>query len=360
MPRLMASVNGATYAWQDGSTQADFSVNTDGIYWLDITVDGCSARDSVAVNYIILPEMILGEDRTLCEGEQVNYDVTYPGATYNWQDGATTPTYTVTTSGDYAVAISIEQCSVSDEVSLIFNPTPSFTLPNDTLLCQGDNLNLTINAFADEYRWSNGSTGPSVNVSYPGGTIWGETDLDGCTYRDEIVVSFQDPPLVDLGQDTLLCEDYSVMLSAGVQADSYLWQDGSTSSSIESSGSGLYSVEVTDGPCVVTDSVFVGTRPCVYFEVYVPNAFSPNGDGINDVLRPMISSQVQITSYSFKVYDRWGTEVFTSANLDDGWDGMLKSLPLPMGVYIYFVQFEYMDDRGGGSDLLTGDIMLMR
>jgi gliding motility-associated-like protein len=98
----------------------------------------------------------------------------------------------------------------------------------------------------------------------------------------------------------------------------------------------------------------------VYFEVYVPNAFSPNGDGINDVLRPMISSQVQITSYSFKVYDRWGTEVFTSANLDDGWDGMLKSLPLPMGVYIYFVQFEYMDDRGGGSDLLTGDIMLMR
>lgn len=360
MPRLSTSVAGATYAWQDGSTQSDFSINTDGIYWLDVTVDGCSSRDSVEVNYIILPEMILGEDRTLCEGEQVDYDVTYPGATYSWQDGATTPTYSVSTSGDYAVVISIAQCSVSDEVSLIFNPTPSFTLPNDTLLCQGQNLNLSINTFADEYRWSDGSASTSLNVSYPGGTIWGETDLDGCTYRDEIVVSFQDPPALDLGQDTLICEDYSVMLSAGVQADSYLWQDGSTSSSIESSGTGLYSVEVMDGPCVVTDSVFVGTRPCVYFEVYVPNAFSPNGDGINDVLKPMISSQVQITSYSFKVYDRWGTEVFTSANLDDGWDGMLKSLPLPMGVYIYFVQFDYMDDRGGGSDLLTGDIMLMR
>ena len=359
-PRLIADVTGATYAWQDGTTQSDLVVSTDGLYWLDVTKDGCTARDSVNVNYIILPEMVLGEDRILCEGEQVDFDVAFPGAIYEWQDGSTSAIYTVTTSGDYSVDIAVEQCSVSDEVSIIFNPTPSFMLPNDTLLCQGDNLNLTINTFADTYRWSDGSSGTSLNVVYPGGTIWGETDLDGCTYRDEIVVAFQDPPPVELGRDTLICEDYSVMLSAGVQADSYLWQDGSTGSSIESSGTGLYSVEVTDGPCVVTDSVFVGTRPCVYFEVYVPNAFSPNGDGINDILRPMLSSQVQISNYNFRVYDRWGTEVFTSASMDEGWDGMLKSLPLPMGVYIYFVEFEYMDDRGGGSDLITGDVMLMR
>lgn len=359
-PRLMASVAGATYAWQDGSTQSDFAVNADGIYWLDVTADGCTSRDSVVVNYIILPETLLGEDRILCEGEQVDFDVAFPGAVYQWQDGSTSPVYTVTTSGDYSVELSVEQCSARDEVSLIFNPTPSFTLPNDTLLCQGDNLSLSINTFADEYRWSDGSTASSLKVSYPGGTIWGETELDGCTYREEMVVAYQEPPQVDLGQDTLICEDFSVMLSAGVQADSYLWQDGSTSSSIASNGPGLYSVEVTDGPCITTDSLFVGTRPCVYFEVYVPNAFSPNGDGINDILRPMIPTQVQISSYSFKVYDRWGTEVFTSGNMEEGWDGMLRSLPLPMGVYIYFVEFEYMDDRGGGSDLLTGDVMLMR
>ncbi|PHN05602.1 gliding motility-associated C-terminal domain-containing protein [Flavilitoribacter nigricans] len=360
LPQLSTSVAGATYAWQDGSTQADFTVSSDGIYWLDVTKDGCSDRDSVIVEYIILPDMVLGEDRTLCEGEQVDYDVSFPGARYSWQDGSTNPLYTITTSGDYTVAISVEQCNVEDEVSILFNPTPTFTLPEDTLLCQGDNLNLRINTFADEYRWSDGSSASSLTVSYPGGTIWGETELDGCTFRDEIVVAYQEPPQVDLGRDTLICEDFSVMLSAGVVAESYLWQDGSTSRSIESSGSGLYSVEVVDGPCMVTDSVFVGTRPCVYFEVFVPNAFSPNGDGINDVLRPMISSQVQISKYNFKVYDRWGTEVFTSANLDDGWDGMLKSLPLPMGVYIYFVEFDYMDDRGGGSDLITGDVMLIR
>lgn len=360
MPRLLTDVPGATYQWQDGSTQSNLEVSEDGIYWLDVTLDGCTDRDSVAVNYIILPEMFLGEDRILCDGEQLDYDISFPGGNYQWQDGTTNPEYAITRSGDYSATISVEQCSESDEVSILFNPTPTFSLPNDTLLCRGENLNLSIGTFADDYRWSDGSITSDLSVSYPGGLIWAETRLDNCTFREEIQVDFREPVTVDLGQDTLICEDFSVLLSAGVQADSYLWQDGSTGGSLQTTGTGLYSVEVTDGPCVVVDSVFVGTRPCVYFEVFVPNAFSPNGDGINDVLRPMLPSEVQITDYTFKVYDRWGTEVFSTTSLEEGWDGMLRSLPLPMGVYIYFVQFDYQDDRGTGSDLITGDAMLMR
>lgn len=359
-PRLQTNIPGAVYNWQDGSSQADFVVNNDGLYWLDVTVDGCTERDSVRVDYIVLPESVLGEDRILCDGEQVDFDVAVPGGSYVWQDGQISPNYQITSSGDYSVAISVEQCSVTDEVSIIFNPTPTFSLRNDTLLCQGQTLNLGINTFADEYRWSDGSADSDLTVSYPGGVIWAETRLDNCTFRDEIVVDYQEPPSLDIGQDTLICEDFDLMLTAGVAAESYLWQDGSTASSLRTSGAGVYTLEVTDGPCLVSDSVFVGTRPCIYFDVYVPNAFSPNGDGINDILRPMLSSEIQITDYNFKVYDRWGTEVFSTTSLEEAWDGSLRSLPLPMGIYVYFVQFEYTDDRGSSSDLITGDIMLMR
>lgn len=360
LPRLLVDVPGASYSWQDGSTFPGLEVAANGIYWVDVNLNGCIARDSVAVDYVLIPELVLGEDRIVCEGQQIDFDVTYPGATYRWQDGATSPTYRVTESGDYAVVISVQQCSESDEVSLMFNPTPSFNLANDTLLCQGETLRLRMSVFADEYRWSDGSSAPDLTVSYPGGMVWAEAKLDDCPFRDSVFVDFRMPPTFDLGQDTLICEDFSVTLSAGVAADAYRWQDGSTSSSIQTSGTGLYALEVTDGPCVVVDSVFVTTRPCIYFDVFVPNAFSPNSDGINDVLRPMLPTYVQIQSYRFKVYDRWGTEVFTTTNMEEGWDGMLRSLPLPMGVYIYFVEFEYTDDRGSGSDLITGDIMLMR
>lgn len=360
MPVLSANLAGATYAWQDGSTLSSFEVSDDGIYWLDATVDGCTDRDSVTVAYVLLPKMVLGEDQILCDGEELRYDVTFPGATYSWQDGSSSPVYTIRTTGTYSVDVSIGQCAERDEVSIAFNPTPVFSLRSDTILCQGERVALSVNTLADEILWSDGSTTAGLTATYPGGLYWAEARLDNCAFRDSAFIDFQEPPSLDLGPDTLICEDFSVTLSAGIAADSYLWQDGSTESSIQTSGTGLYALEVTDGPCVVLDSVFIGTRPCVYFDVFVPNAFSPNGDGINDELRPMLPLGVQITDYTFKVYDRWGTEVFKTTSLDDGWDGHFQSLPMAMGVYVYFVQFEYMDDRGGGSDLLTGDVMLMK
>lgn len=357
---LSADVPGATYSWQDGSTFASLQVDTNGVYWLDVTADGCTDRDSVTVDYISLPEMVLGEDQILCEGEELRYDVSFPGATYSWQDGSSDPVYTITTTGTYSVDISIGQCAERDEVSIAFNPTPVFNLRSDTLLCQGENVILSVSALADEIVWSDGSNTSSITAGYPGGLYWAEASLDNCSFRDSAIIDFQEPPLLDLGPDTLICEDFSVTLSAGIAADAFLWHDGSRESSIQTSGPGLYALEATDGPCVVLDSVFVGTRPCLYFDVYIPNAFSPNGDGINDDLKPMLPLGVQITNYTFKVYDRWGTEVFKTTSLDMAWDGHFGAETLPMGVYIYYVQFDYTDDRGGGSDLLTGDIMLMR
>jgi gliding motility-associated-like protein len=360
MPTLSANLPGAAYSWQDGSSQADFQISNNGIYWLDVTVDGCTERDSVTVDYVLLPKMVLGEDQILCDGEVLRYDVSFPGATYRWQDGSDVPVYNITTTGTYSVDVSMGQCVERDEVSIAFNPTPTFSLRSDTLLCQGETLALNVRALADEIVWSDGSTAAGLTATYPGGLYWAEARLDNCAFRDSVFIDYQEPPLLDLGPDTLICEDFSISLSAGVAADSYLWHDGSTMSSIQTSTPGLYALQVTDGPCVVLDSVFIGTRPCLYFDVYLPNAFSPNGDGINDDLRPMLPIGVQITSYTFKVYDRWGTEVFKTNSLEAGWDGQFQSLPMAMGIYVYYVQFDYTDDRGGGSELLTGDVMLMK
>ncbi len=348
-----------TRLWSDGSTGNALLVDTSGLYWLEADLNGCIRRDSVQIDYVVLPPTDLGQDTVLCEGQELRFDITVSGANYEWQDGSGAPFYTVRSEGLYWAQVNIGRCSDRDSVNVRYKSLPQISIGNDTTICETDSYTLNLQTNGDTFRWLDGSQQRTLEVSDPG-LYWAEATLDGCTARDTAIIEFQMSMAIDLGPDTTICHDATYRLDPGLRADGYLWQDGSTDPTLVVNESGTYTIEMYDGACVLRDSVRVTVEECTYFRAYIPNAISPNGDGVNDVLQVFFPSNLTVAEFAIRIFDRWGNLVFESKDPDMAWGGDYRSQTLPGGVYIYALEVEYIDDRGSGREVITGDVSIVK
>ncbi|WP_210490100.1 gliding motility-associated C-terminal domain-containing protein [Rufibacter aurantiacus] len=255
---LDATLPNANYRWSNGSTQATLTVTQPGTYWVEVTVDGCTARDEIIIGQFPAPPLELGPDRSLCAGETLVLNATAPGVTYRWQDGSTNPTFTVTQAGRYEVTLTNAQgCVSTDAVEILYKPSPVVNLGPDRVLCAGEPLVLGAAQTGATYRWQDGSTGATFSPTVSG-TFWQEVTINGCTSRDEVNVLFNPLPVVNLGRDTTLCDGQTLSLNAARANATYRWQDGSTGSSFLVSGPGTYWVDVTNEfNCTTRDEIRV-------------------------------------------------------------------------------------------------------
>jgi large repetitive protein len=160
-------------------------------------------------------------------------------------------------------------------------------------------------------------------------------------------------PHVYLGPDTSIC--HPIILSAGDDALSYLWSSGSTESTIivyESNQDQIFWVQIHDFICSNADTIVI--KSCTPCDVFIPNAFSPNDDGINDRLCLLGSN---FSSFELVIYNYRGREVFRTNSSDGYWDGTLKGKKLEMGVYVYTLKAKCID---GSLVQKTGNISLLR
>ncbi|MCB9081878.1 MAG: gliding motility-associated C-terminal domain-containing protein [Lewinellaceae bacterium] len=95
-------------------------------------------------------------------------------------------------------------------------------------------------------------------------------------------------------------------------------------------------------------------------QIYIPNAFSPNGDGRNDGFRPFPGVECTFSSYDLKVFDRWGALVFAANNIDQEWDGEYKGEPAPASVYLYVLTYTLEGEGRPIRQVETGDLALLR
>ena len=130
-------------------------------------------------------------------------------------------------------------------------------------------------------------------------------------------------------------DDTTIFLTAKKRA-SYLWRPGNfNTQSIQAKKYGWYSVQLTDSAgCMESDS-FQIVKSCATDTLLIPNAFSPNADGKNDIFKP---SYVRHVNYELRIYDRWGELMFKSNDIYEGWDGKFKSKPSAEDVYIYYIE----------------------
>ena len=355
---LNATTSGATYLWQDGSTNPTFTAMFSGIFSVKVTIGGCSARDTIIINFFPSPLLELGDDTTLCDGQSILLNAgNTPGAVYHWQNGAVTSTYPVTQAGTYSVDVTTGCGTATDSIHIAYKPIPEVFIGNDTIVCEGNSFSL--NAFTPNaaYEWDDQSVLPMRNVNNAG-LYWVDVTVDHCSARDSIQVDYQQRPIVSLGDDVTLCLGDSKLLNAATPNAVYQWQDNSIGSTFKVTEKGLYWVIVNVNNCIGSDSIFVD-----YYEqscnckMLVPNAFSPNRDGKNDEFKYLVNEN-NIELKEFIIFDRWGGLAFKSQNINDSWDGAIKGSPADIGAYYY--QIRYKCNFTGEEFFLKGDVTLLR
>lgn len=169
------------------------------------------------------------------------------------------------------------------------------------------------------------------------------------------VTVFKDPSVIKLGADTCLEGRDSIVLYTGPGFNQYLWNNTPSNNFYYSvKQAGIYTVKVTNlcGSKTATVNVNALCDP----QLYIPTAFTPNADRINDLFRIPPNSGYQLTS--MQVFNRWGQLIFDGKENSPGWDGTYKRNPQPAGLYPF--RMEIMAVRSGKKIIKTGTIQLIR
>jgi gliding motility-associated-like protein len=153
-----------------------------------------------------------------------------------------------------------------------------------------------------------------------------------------------------LGPDRVICPGDTIVLDPGTFS-TYLWQDGSVSPVYTVTAPGTYSVSVNATCGLLKDEVIVSNGIC---DIYFPTGFSPNKDGRNDQFK--VLTDLTLSSYDLKVYDRWGGLIFHTTDQSKGWDGTFKGTALNSGIFIWLSSYSYK----GQSKFEKGTVMLVR
>jgi len=365
------SVNAGADATVCSGTTISLVASGSGIYsWAPITGLSCStcsnptANPTSSTNYIVTVAGICGSgsDTVSIEVDAPNASITgispicigdsvvlsaFGGGTYLWNTSATTSWIIVSPSSltTYSVtATSTLGCY--DTASLIITVSePPVTILSSVTICSGDVATLSATG-GGNYLWSNGSTNSAIQVSPMSAMTYSVVVFSGaCSDTASAVVTVVSNPVVSAASNVTITQGESTTLTAS-GGGIYAWSNGLTDSSIIVSPtiSTFYCITVTntnnctDSDCV-TVSVIVEPVDCSNIgDLYLPNAFSPNGDNENDEFKIFYGNFSCIKSQSITIYNRWGEIVFESSEIEFKWSGIHNDKILDSGVYTYYLR----------------------
>lgn len=241
-----------------------------------------------------------------------------------------------------------------DDLSLVAIDPSSLNLGPDTLLCEGNSL--LLDAGDPNAQWQDGSVGATYEVWEPG-TYWATISMGECSVSDTIQVDFMEAPNVRL-EDTVACIGSTCFVDVTRENASYLWNDGSTEAERELSEPGTYEVTITNACGSFTDAFILDFEKC-FCQAFVPNAFTPDGSGRNDLFAPVIDC-IQLDTYSFGIYNRWGELIFLSHQPGEVWDGTWGVQDCPTGVYTWSLFYSGTEEGKMVTESLYGRVVLMR
>ncbi|MCF8386953.1 MAG: gliding motility-associated C-terminal domain-containing protein [Bacteroidales bacterium] len=184
------------------------------------------------------------------------------------------------------------------------------------------------------------------------------TDTAHCSSEQEFVLEIRKSPVAAFENGDTLTFSEQLEIDAGPGQQHYQWSTGDSTQSITITQEGWYKVELTSQQgCTSIDSVYALN---IYLKLYIPNAFSPNGDGMNDEFKVVLYSSY-IPKFSMEIYNRWGQLIYESKNPYEGWNGKVNGKDSPQGAYVYRIVYEYI---GAGEqrteEVRMGSFVLVR
>ncbi len=236
-------------------------------------------------------------------------------------------------------------------------------LPDSVKACVNANKILDVSQLAGaSFLWSDGSDLSMFSTS-TNGLVWVEVTFPGgCKSRDSVILSdLPAPSAFSLGADMMNCLGDSVVLNMPMQSEvNFLWSDGSTLDSLLVLETATITLTLENQCGTASDEVVLEFEDC--FQVFVPNSFSPNSDGINDYFNILVKENRSLLIEHMQVFDRWGEKVFDESNFmsdenNAGWDGEFKGKPAVSDVYVYLIE---VAKPGGHIEKFAGDLTLLR
>ncbi len=367
---IESGISGVNFVWQDGSADPDFTTTQSGTFYLDVTNNCGSATDTIVVDISgVPPTPVLGPDTSLCEGLSLIFVSTADAeTTIEWQDGSSNTSYAVNVSGTYILSETNRCGDAADTVLVAFLDAPdSFSLGADTTLCPGESITLSSPSTAYEILWQDGSDASSIIADQS--IIYSLQLSNDCgTVSDDLNLTYDDR-VIQLDPDSSIpwCEGDVITLDATQPFNAeYLWSTGDETPSLQITTPGYYSIDVStacDNGTMAVD-VYPGTD-CLVIEVhndiYIPNVFSPNGDGINDLFFVSVGPDLDVQAMDGAIYDRWGNLVYGSELIPFSWDGFFAGELMMPGVYAYVISLSFKDEQQKDRVLVfTGDVTLVR
>ncbi len=330
----------------------------DTIYYLKAEkTPGCFGYDTLRVKVNHSPVIHLGNDTSFCSGNNIILDAGPGFQVYQWSTGSNNAQLVVSTKGAFSViGTDANGCRSYDtlQVEEVW-PKPLVMLEKNPGICSGSIRVLQAGTFSS-YLWHDGSTASSFTVTGTGVYHVAVANNYGCEAGDTVAVTNLYPlPSQFLPADTAICSFGSLFLSPKNMFTAYAWSTGSNSASIEIKSPGIYSLQVTDANgCMGSDTVEVKPKECLG-GLYIPNAFTPNKDGNNDVFKPYAGGV--LVSYRMDIYNRFGQLVHSSTDPNSGWDGTINNVPQTAGTYVYFCRYQFQGEPAAHQ---KGTLLLIR
>jgi len=378
----IATEENYSYLWSpanlvDDATAENQVVNLTEYAWLYVSgeANNCFHEDSVFIDILKKPVLELLPDTFICVGEDIELTSTINGDFNNfaWSNNLGTnvgnlisPTVMPTDSTIYILQANNALCETIDSVKVAVVQAVEIEAAADITICEGDTARLTVttpNGF--DYTWSPAESLNNPNAIKPVATpsvttTYSISIANECfSASDELVVNVNPLPIVDAGDDIEITIAETATLN-GYSDASFTWSPtiglsnpNSLQPTADPNQTITYYLEGTNGICKKIDSVTVFVDASIY--VLVPSAFSPNNDGLNDVVRLYTNGIEDINS--FAIYNRWGREVYKGAGFDATWDGFFEGEEQLVGVYIYYVEAVTHD---GNTIVEKGNVTLIR
>lgn len=384
---------GTLFAWYFGDGHSDTTANpihiyTDqGVYIATLYATNARCSDTVVYDTInlvhpIQPSFTLTAD-TICQGQSITFYNTSVGTqpVYFWDFGdgfgslTDSPTHTFNIAGVYQVKLAENDfvpCFDTAVMTVFVDSTSAidFTI-SDTSLCTGQAITFTgnysdIGNIGNIWTFGDSTTATNINPVQHAYDSAGHMTISLTTLyrkcRDTTIsknVTIKPFPVLNLGPDTSICPNMppialNDLINAANPQAKWLWNTGDTASGILVATPGTYYSTVTIGGCSTSDSVWV-KNDCY---INMPNAFTPNGDGVNDYFFPRQLLTSGAVTFSMNIYNRWGEQIFTTTSTDGrGWDGKFNNVMQPAGVYIYMIDITF---KNGTSKHFQGNVTLLQ
>lgn len=369
------TISGATSQWNwnfgDNSQSTQHNPShlyaTGGNYQVNLIATSALGCVDTIMQTVNIPFLLTGSAQPLnnvsCYGDcdasaQILVTMGTPPYTYLWSDpmNQTTSTALNLCAGTYFItATDMEGCSITDSITIGSPPLLSSTVSSTDAYCGGAcygtaSVQPVGGTPAYLFTWSDPAqqTSQTATGLCPGTYIVTVTDQKGCTRVDSVEVLYSDThPFLDAtADDTTIFYGQSVGLHATISSGyQYQWFPASSISNANDPNPVVNPVETTTYYITVTDSngctsldsirITVRVPLCNEPEIFIPNAFTPNQDGKNDI---MYVRGPSIDELYFAIYDRWGEKMFESTSTKQGWDGYYKGMPASPGVFDYYVE----------------------